>query len=154
MKDSQIAIMAGGPVLRTEYFSSRIRKEDNKDKQLENSIRKTPRLGKNLIETGLTFPILVQVAQQRQACVYNAKDTHLKSISSLFDTTHLVLFQYLEFLTSPDGIPLDEYRTSIPSLAEICNTYGISQPIAMQIIRPLLNDAVLVRTGNFTQVFL
>jgi hypothetical protein len=57
-----------------------------------------------------------------------------------------VLFQYLELLTLPDIMSLDEYAANIiPSLADLNVLYGVSIPICMQIIRPVLHKAILVR---------
>lgn len=84
LSDSQIAAMAGGPALRIEAIASATRgaRLDPGD-----AILKGPqRLGKSLLETSLALPLLIQVAQQRQSCVFKAPDTHLKSLASLFDT--------------------------------------------------------------------
>ena len=59
--------------------------------------------------------------------------------------THGVLLQYLELLTSPAVIPPEDYAKRIlPSLADLGELYGISAPICMQIIRPMLNNILLV----------
>jgi len=84
LSDVQVAAMAGGPVLRIESVASVTRgaRLDPGD-----AVLKGPqRLGKGLIESGLALPLLIQVAQQRQACVFRAPDTHLKSLASLYDT--------------------------------------------------------------------
>ena len=84
LSDSQIAAMAGGPTLRIEAVASTTRgaRIDPSD-----AILKGPqRLGKALLESSLALPLLVQVAQQRQSCVFQAPDAYLKSLASLFDT--------------------------------------------------------------------
>lgn len=58
--------------------------------------------------------------------------------------THSVLFQYLDLLTTPIAVQLDDYRAIIPSLSELGTLYNIAPPIAMQILRPMLNDAISV----------
>ncbi|KAF8138151.1 hypothetical protein EV363DRAFT_1292738 [Boletus edulis] len=142
LSDSQIAAMAGGPALRIEAIASATRgaRLDPGD-----AILKGPqRLGKSLLETSLALPLLIQVAQQRQSCVFKAPDTHLKSLASLFDTTHGVLLQYLELLTSPAVVSPEDYAKRIlPSLADLGDLYGISASICMQIIRPMLNNILL-----------
>ena len=87
LSDTQIAAMAGGPTLRTEAVASDLRGAAFNWETA--AYRGTTRLGKALIETKLAFPLLVQVAQQRQACVFKAKDAHLKSIAFLFDAASL-----------------------------------------------------------------
>ncbi|KAG1857214.1 transcription factor/nuclear export subunit protein 2-domain-containing protein [Suillus tomentosus] len=142
LSDSQIAAMAGGPALRIEAVASTTRgaRLDPGD-----AVLKGPqRLGKTMLETNLALPLLIQVAQQRQSCVFKAPDAHLKSLASLFDTTHGVLLQYLDLLTSPAVILPKDYATRIlPSLADLGELYGIAPPICMQIIRPMLNATIL-----------
>lgn len=152
LSDAQITAMAGGPTLRTEAVASELRGAGLDSSE---ALTKGPqRLGKTLIDTKLAFPILVQVAQQRQACVFKARDAHLKSIAHLFDATHGVLNQYLDLLTTPAVVPLDDYRKIIPPLPELVNMYGVSPPIAMQTYRPMLNDAIAVSRGNLTADFI
>ncbi|KAL0949134.1 hypothetical protein HGRIS_009218 [Hohenbuehelia grisea] len=142
LSDSQIQAMAGGPVLRIEAVASSTRgaRVDPGDMVLKSPFR----LGKALIDSALALPLLIQVAQQRESSVYKAQDTHMKSLASLYDTTHGVLLQYLELLTSGQIISLNDYATKIlPSLAELGSTYGICAPICMQIMRPVLHAAIL-----------
>ncbi|KAG6850048.1 hypothetical protein H0H93_001864, partial [Arthromyces matolae] len=137
---SQVTAMAGGPVLRIESIASATRgaRLDPGD-----AVLKGPwRLGKTLLDSSLALSLLIQVAQQRQACVFKAPDTHLKSLGSLYDTTHGVLLQYLELLTSV--IPLADYADKVlPSLGDLGVVYGICAPICLQIIRPVLQASLL-----------
>ncbi|KAL4082005.1 transcription factor/nuclear export subunit protein 2-domain-containing protein [Scleroderma yunnanense] len=132
MSDTQISAMAGGPALRIEAVASTTRgaRLDPSD-----AILKGPhRLGKTLLETNLALPLLIQVAQQRQSCVFRAPDAHLKSLASLFDT----------LLNSPAVISPEDYAKKIlPPLADLGDLYGIAAPICMQIIRPMLNHTLL-----------
>ncbi|KAG6833844.1 hypothetical protein H0H87_011778 [Tephrocybe sp. NHM501043] len=142
LSDAQVIAMAGGPILRIESVASTTRgaRLDPGD-----AVLKGPwRLGKALLDSSLALSLLIQVAQQRQACVFKAPDTHLKSLASLYDTTHGVLLQYLELLTSPSVIPLSEYANRVlPSLGDLGVVYGICAPICMQIIRPVLQASLL-----------
>ncbi|KAF8639741.1 hypothetical protein AX17_001003 [Amanita inopinata Kibby_2008] len=142
LSESQIAAMAGGPVLRIEAVASSTRgaRLDPGD-----AVLKGPqRLGKALLDSNLALPLLIQVAQQRQACVFKAPDAHLKSLASLYDTTHGVLLQYLELLTSPSVVSSDDYAKKVlPSVGELGETYGVCAPICMQIIRPVLHTSLL-----------
>ena len=64
---------------------------------------------------------------------------------SLFLQTHGVLLQYLELLASPDVISAEDYNNkNLPSLADLGELYGVSAPTCMQIIRPKLNETLLV----------
>jgi hypothetical protein len=83
LSESQVAAMAGGPALRIEAVASTTRgaRLDPGD-----AVLKGPqRLGKSLLESSLALPLLIQVAQQRQSCVFRAPDTHLKSLAGLYD---------------------------------------------------------------------
>jgi len=68
LSESQMAAMAGGPALRIEAIASEARgaRLDPADAVLKGPLR----LGKGLLESSLALPLLIQVAQQRQACVY------------------------------------------------------------------------------------
>ncbi|KAJ7067990.1 transcription factor/nuclear export subunit protein 2-domain-containing protein [Mycena amicta] len=142
LSDNQIVCMAGGPILRIEAIASSTR-----GARLDpgEAVYKGPqRLGRTLLESSLAFPLLVQVAQQRDSCVYKASDAHLKSLASLFDTTHGVLLQYIELLTSSSVVAPQDYADKvIPSLGDLGELYGICAPISMHIIRPVLNAKLL-----------
>ncbi|EKM59356.1 uncharacterized protein PHACADRAFT_191704 [Phanerochaete carnosa HHB-10118-sp] len=142
LTDSQVVAMAGGPNLRIEVLGSDKRgaRLDPQDVGAKGSIR----LGKVMIESGLALPLLIQIAQQRQACVFQAANTHLKSLANLYDITHGVLLQYVEFLITPSIVPPEDYAKKVlPSLADMHLKYGIGVPICMQILRPTLHLALL-----------
>lgn len=93
LSEGQIAAMAGGPILRIEAVASETRgsRLDSSDFNL----RAPQRLGKSLLEPpSLALPLLVQVAQQRQACVFKAQDAHIKSLASLFDAVSTTLTRH------------------------------------------------------------
>jgi hypothetical protein len=84
LSDSQVAAMAGGPVLCIEAVASSTRgaRLDPGD-----AVLKGPqRLGKGLLESSLALTLLIQVAQRREACVFKAPNAHLKSLAGLYDT--------------------------------------------------------------------
>ena len=83
LSESQMAAMAGGPALRIEAIASTTRgaRLDPGDATLKGP----QRLGKALFDSSLALPLLIQVAQQRQACVYKAPNAHLKSLAGLYD---------------------------------------------------------------------
>lgn len=81
LSDAQVAAMAGGPTLQIEAVASNTR-----GARMDPGDSKVPaRLGKVLVESGLALPLLIQVAQQRQACIYQAPNTPLKSLAGLYD---------------------------------------------------------------------
>lgn len=87
MNESQITAMAGGPALRIEAIASAERGARANPKEANKS--GGPRLGRMLMDNDLALPLLVQVAQQRQACLFKAPNTHLKALSGLFDTVRI-----------------------------------------------------------------
>lgn len=90
LSEAQIAAMAGGPTLRIEAIASETR--GARFDTSESNLRGPQRLGKSLLEApSLALPLLIQVAQQRQACIFRASDAHLKSLASLFDAVGLEL---------------------------------------------------------------
>jgi len=90
LSEPQMTAMAGGPALRIEAIASTTRgaRLDPGD-----AVLKGPqRLGKGLLDSSLALPLLIQVAQQRQACVYRAPNAHLKSLAGLYDAVSLPYF--------------------------------------------------------------
>jgi hypothetical protein len=106
LSEAQIAAMAGGPVLRIEAIASETR--GARLDTSESNLKGPQRLGRSLLEASLAFPLLVQVAQQRQACVFRAPDAHLKSLASLFDAVSQYSFTSDTLLTAL----IDARRTS------------------------------------------
>lgn len=145
LSDQQIIAMAGGPALRIEAVASKTR---GARLEGEHIILKAPqRLGKCLLDSNLALPLLIEVAQQRQACVFLTNSEHLKSLSGLYDATHGVLCQYLELLTTPGIVSPKEYSARVlPSLGDLGGKYGICAPMCMQIIRPVLHASLLSTT--------
>ena len=90
MSDSQVIAMAGGPFLQIEAIASATRGARLDNEQVR--YRGSNRLGDALCNTGLALPLLIQIAQQRESCVFKAPDTHLKSLASLYDTVSDQLF--------------------------------------------------------------
>lgn len=84
LSDSQIVAMAGGPALRIEAVASTTR--GARLSHGDAVLRAPQRLGRALLESSLALPLLIQVAQQRQSCVFKTQNAHLKSLASLYDT--------------------------------------------------------------------
>jgi THO complex subunit 2 len=84
LSEELITAMAGGPVLRIEAIAPATR---GAMRELNDAVTKSTlrRLGKALTDTGLALPLLIQVAQQRQACVYQTSNVELKALANLYD---------------------------------------------------------------------
>jgi THO complex subunit 2 len=82
LTDAQIQAMAGGPVLQIEAVASATRGARLDPAE---AIWKSPiRLGKALMDSGLALPLLIQLTQQRQSCVFT-HDAPLKALAALYD---------------------------------------------------------------------
>ncbi|KAJ2920447.1 hypothetical protein H1R20_g16647, partial [Candolleomyces eurysporus] len=142
LSDAQVLAMAGGPTLRIQAIAAETRGAQADPSDI--NLRGPYRLGRALVDSSLALPLLVQVAQQRQACVYNVPDAPLKSLAGLLDATHGVLLQYLDLLTSPTVIPPEDYANKVlPPLEDLAEKYGVCAPICMQIIRPVLHSKLV-----------
>lgn len=119
LSEAQMAAMAGGPALRIEAIASTTRgaRQDPGD-----VVMKGPqRLGKSLLDSSLALPLLIQVAQQRQACVYKAANAHLKSLASLYDAVSFLVFFYTKILSL---LNLDSRRSvSISGVIDVAFGY-------------------------------
>ena len=93
LAEPQIPAMAGGHTLRVEILAS-AKRGMLQDFDLW-SANSGGHLGNALIENKLALPLLVQLAQQRQSAVYQAPDTHLKSLASLCDAVCTLFVSYL-----------------------------------------------------------
>ena len=105
LSSSQIAAMAGGPTLRIQAIAADQRGATADPGDL--TMRGPQRLGKALVDSGYALPLLIQVAQQRQACLFATKDAPLKSLAGLFDAVCLPL---AAFLVSPTYCHLAPHR--------------------------------------------
>ncbi|KAF6762809.1 transcription factor/nuclear export subunit protein 2-domain-containing protein [Ephemerocybe angulata] len=141
LSNAQIAAMAGGKTLRIQTIAAQHRGAQADPSDL--AMRAPDRLADALINSGLALPLLVQVAQQRQSCVFNAsKDSPLKTVSGLFDATHGVFLQYLDLLTTV--VKAEDYANKVlPAFEDLANKYGIEPSMCMQIIRPVLHHKLV-----------
>ena len=87
LSELQIVVMAGGPTLHIEAVVSKTHgaQLDLDDVVLEGS----QRLGKDLLDSLLTLPLLIQVAQKWQSAVFQTQDAHLTLLVSLYEMVRL-----------------------------------------------------------------
>ena len=89
LSEAQIASMAGGPTLRIEAVASETR---GARQDVSDPIKKAnARLGNALLSSELARPLLIQVAQQRQSCLFQVSDAHLKSLAHMSDMVRNVI---------------------------------------------------------------
>ncbi|WFD07414.1 THO2 plays a role in transcriptional elongation [Malassezia vespertilionis] len=93
---------------------------------------------RTLAASHLVLPILILIAQRRQACIFQEPDgdAHIKSLGSTFDTCQEILFQYVHFLVST--MPLEDFARRLPPPQDLCKRFAIDAPIAFHITRPKL----------------
>jgi THO complex subunit 2 len=121
LSETQVSAMAGGPVLRIEAVASVTR-----GARLEpgDALLKGPqRLGKCLLDSSLATPLLIQVAQQRQSCVFRAPDTHLKSLAGLYDAVSGIFTPYLKIYSNSSLSPDPWGITSISRSSDFAACY-------------------------------
>ena len=156
-----ILAMGGGPTLRVEAVASELR--GALQTKLGTVVKARDRLIQSLTHPSdpLALPLLVLLAQQRQACVYRVPESelNLKGMASLYDDVSIgcaifdgvltymvqvqgVLFQYLEFLTT--ALSPQSYANLLPSVVDLVQKYGLDPAIVMHIHRPRLHEAILV----------
>ncbi|PFH59958.1 hypothetical protein XA68_11667 [Ophiocordyceps unilateralis] len=129
--DYQVMSMAGGSWLR-RYTLVRAQ-----DKRLENT-KSSRRLIQALVDSGLAARLLIDIAQYRQAAVYQVPEdeAHIKFLSSTIDDSHQTLIQYLDLLWSNLGpAPFDAI---VPSIPELMDSFGLGIDIAFLIGRASL----------------
>ncbi|OAA58327.1 tho2 protein [Cordyceps fumosorosea ARSEF 2679] len=133
--DYQILSMAGFPSLRKHTL---IR---GGDKRYDN-IKSSKRLIEALTDSGLAARLLVNLAQYRQATIFQIPEdeAHLKFLSSIIDDSHQTLIQYLDFLWS--NLQQPEFDAIVPSIPELMLSYGLDVSLAFLIGRASLSQRV------------
>lgn len=140
LSDAQIAALSGGLLLRTEASMPLVAASSPTGVLLARSAFKkgAQRLWSTLHSSGLALPLLILLAQQRQACVFGAPDeeAHIKALGSTFDTCAHILFQYLEFLVQT--LEPAELSALLPPPDMLISRFGIDTPVAFAITRAAL----------------
>lgn len=126
--DLQLGAMTGGPVLK------RIALTNLQDKRFE-SEKTSKRLMKALTESKLAGPVLVSIAQYRQATIYKIPDdeANTKILSTGIDETQRRLFLYLDLLRT--NLSVEEFDKHVPYIPELLTDYGLDPTLAFMIGR-------------------
>ncbi|CAH0054888.1 unnamed protein product [Clonostachys solani] len=126
--DYQILSMAGGEVLR-RYTLIR-----GQDRRFDN-VRSSQRLVKALTESKLAGLVLVNLAQFRQAAIFQVPEdeAHIKYLSSLIDDTHQILIQYLDFLWT--NLDATSYEAAVPLIPQLMSSFGLDASLSFLIGR-------------------
>ena len=88
------------------------------------------------IGAALTVPLLVLIAQTRQAIIFKTDSKHLKLVSQLYDGCQETFFHYCDFLEQ--AFDDQEYASTVPSLKALVHDYGLEPGVAFHIYRPVL----------------
>ncbi|PWZ01853.1 hypothetical protein BCV70DRAFT_150056, partial [Testicularia cyperi] len=136
LADAQIAALTGGRNLHMEAMMAANALTGSKERLAYR--RSGQRLLQALVESRLAVPLLILIAQQRQACIHLVPESeaHLKYLGNLYDSCQEVLLQYVEFLYN--HLDTAEYAAQMPSLHDLCSRFGIEPAIAFYISRPKL----------------
>jgi THO complex subunit 2 len=129
--DAQLLAMGGGELLRSQTILQLL------DKRHESRIT-SRRLMRSLKESDLAGKLLLAIAIQRQASVFNLEDTNapLKLLGNLYDEIQRVLTQYLDLLHS--NLSPEEYESAVPGVAQLIASYKVQPEVAFWISRPTI----------------
>lgn len=130
--DLQILQMAGGDYLR------RFTLIKGGDKRFDN-IKSSQRLIKALTDTNLAAVLLTNLAQFRQAAIFQVPEdeAHIKYLSSLIDDSHQILIRYLDFLWS--NLDTASYDKFVPPITALMSDFGLDPSLAFLIGRASLS---------------
>jgi THO complex subunit 2 len=132
--DAQLLAMGGGELLRSQTILQLL------DKRHESRIT-SRRLMRSLKESDLAGKLLLAIAAQRQASVFNLEDNApLKLLGNLYDEIQRVLTQYLDLLHS--NLSPEEYDSAIPAVSELIVSYKVQPEVAFWISRPTLRRRI------------
>ncbi|CCF47990.1 hypothetical protein NDA11_007965 [Ustilago hordei] len=136
LADAQIAALTGGRSLHMEAMMAANALTGSKERLAYR--RSGQRLLHALVESKLSVPLLILVAQQRQACIHLVPESeaHLKYLGNLYDSCQEVLLQYVEFLFN--HLETADYASLVPSLQHLCLRFGVEPAMAFYIARPKL----------------
>ena len=135
VSESQAQAMAGGDVLRSEAINF------NNATPPKARAKGIARL-RDALQRGakggdpLTVPLLVLIAQCRQAIIFKTDSNHLKLVSQLYDSCQETFFHYCDFLQT--AFDVDEYAAMLPSLETLVHEYGLEPGAAFHVYRPIL----------------
>jgi THO complex subunit 2 len=136
--DRQLAASVGGRLLKREATMAN---DGTHGSAARTAYRKDgERLMHTLRGSGMMLPLLILVAQQRDACIHLVEEdseAHLKFLGTLYDTCQEVLFQYVEFLAT--YLDPDTYSASVPEFGALRERFKIQPEIAFHIVRPQLS---------------
>lgn len=142
--DKQVAASAGGRLLRREAFIANDGAQGTPARSDYN--RQGERLLASAQESGMLVPLLILIAQCRDACIHiavpasasdEAPDAHIKFLAALFDSCNETLFQYAEFLTT--FLDPQQYAAQMPGLHALLHRFQIRADVAFHIARPTIN---------------
>ena len=118
-----LASLAGN----TRRSSARLRNALNNTKNVEDGV-------------GPAFALLILLAQQREAIVYETDSNELKLIGMLYDQCQMALCQLVEFLSS-DSSQLQSYKKLLPTLGVLFQKYKLQPDVAFCMARPVFTTS-------------
>ena len=145
LSDSQIESLAGGETLRLEALLSQLHRSNPKP------VQKCVRRLRGALFTGgrnhqLAVPLLVLIAQQKQASIFTAETRHLKLLGELVDRCNEVFIQYSALLWAALQ-PSSHYVQVLPSMEKLHSDYGLPPEAVFHLYRPLLSAEVVAGCG-------
>lgn len=134
--DAQLQAMGGGELLQSQTILQLL------DRRHDARVT-AARLMRELRSTGLTGKLLISMAQQRQACIYDKENSGapLKLLGNIFDEIHRIMIQYLDLLRT--NLRVEDFRTTVPDVAQLLFQYNICPEIAFSIARPAIRLRII-----------
>jgi THO complex subunit 2 len=137
---TQVEGRAGSTLLKRETMSFGVHVSGSFNLRSSQQIRNI------LQEQDMGVILLILLSQVRNQIVYENSDRPkpVKLIGNLYDTCQVTIAILLDFLTNPTDdkdAAISHYARSLPSLAELHNTYMMDIASAWLLCRPLLQAA-------------
>lgn len=141
LSDSQIESLAGGETLRLEALLSQLHRTNPKP------VQKCVRRLRGALFTGgrnqqLAVPLLVLIAQQKQASIFTAETRHLKLLGELVDRCNEIFIQYSALLWAALQ-PSSHYIQVLPPMEKLHSEFGLPPETVFHLYRPLLSANVV-----------
>ncbi|ORY77024.1 transcription factor/nuclear export subunit protein 2-domain-containing protein [Protomyces lactucae-debilis] len=135
LSEEQLLGCTGGPLLRAEALSLI-------NERQEVTAKTALRLLDALERTSLTVPFALMIGYQRDCSIYRIEEETLlvKLLANLQDTSHSILIQYLDFLSTYLDGRLNEL--AMPSISDLVLGANLQPVVAFMIARPGLLAAV------------
>ena len=103
----------------------------------KNKRRATGLLVDTLTRTQLLVPLYVLLCSEKDGIVYESEFEHVRLVAELYDKCADTQLQYADMLDQ--HLTDAEWQRAWPSLHQLCQTYGLTVPDAMHVLRRVIH---------------